>query len=113
MATEQAIAALAKKIATKRAGRGVREVAKEVGISPATLSRMENGNVPDLDTFRKICAWLDEDPGAILGITPAKPAALAVRVHFRKERAVDPKTAKALAEMILHAQKAMQEAEEI
>lgn len=113
MATEQAMAVLAKKIDAKRAGRGIRETAKEIGVSPATLSRVQNGNVPDLDTFRKICTWLKEDPGAILGIAAAKPAALEVRVHFRKERAVDPKTAKALAEMILHAQKAMQEAEDL
>jgi transcriptional regulator with XRE-family HTH domain len=112
MATEQAMAALAKKIANKRAGRGIRETAKEVGVSAATLSRVENGNVSDLVTFRKICAWLKEDPGAILGLSPVKPDALEVRVHFRKERVVGPKTAKALAEMILLAQKAMQEAEE-
>lgn len=113
MATEEAIAALAEKIVAKRAGRGVRETAREIGISPATLSRVENGHVPDLETFRKICTWLNEDPGTILGISPAKPAQLEVRVHFRKDRAVDAKTAKALAQMILHAQRAMQEAEEL
>ena len=113
MATEQAMAALARKIGTKRAGKGIREAAKEIGISPATLSRVENKNVPDLDTFRKICAWLGEDPGVMLGMSPAKQAALEVRVHFRKERTVNPKTAKALAEMILYAQHAMQEAEDL
>jgi len=112
MATEQAMAALAKKISVKRAGRGVRQIAKEIGISPATLSRVENGKVADLETFRKICAWLKEDPGAILGMAPAGPTATEVRVHFRKERAVNRKTAQALAEMILRAQEAMQRAED-
>jgi transcriptional regulator with XRE-family HTH domain len=112
MVTEQPISALATKIAAKRAGKSIRVVSKEIGISPATLSRVENGNVPDLETFRKICVWLKEDPGAVLGVsTPASPA-LEVRVHFRKDRAVSQATATALGEMILHAQRAMQESEE-
>ena len=43
-----AIESLARRIQEKRAGMGVRETAKEVGISPATLSRVENKKVPDL-----------------------------------------------------------------
>ncbi|SRR5258708_36726983 len=112
MANEQVMANLAGKIVAKRAGKGIRITAKEIGVSAATLSRVENGNVPDLETFRKICAWLNEDPGTILGISKTNPA-LEVRVHFRKEKAVNPKTAAALAEMILHAQRALQEAEHI
>ena len=37
---------------------GVREFAKEIGISPATLSRIENGNVPDIETFFNLCFWM-------------------------------------------------------
>ena len=112
MANEQVMANLAEKIVAKRAGKGIRITAKEIGVSAATLSRIENGNVPDLETFRKICTWLNEDPGTILGISKTKPT-LEVRVHFRKEKAVNTKTAAALAEMILHAQRAMQKAEDI
>ena len=39
------------KVLEKREDRGVREVAKEIGISPATLSRVERGNLPDLETL--------------------------------------------------------------
>ena len=37
---------------------GVREVAKEIGTSPATLSRIENGKPFDSDTMAKIMLWL-------------------------------------------------------
>src|SRR5258706_2081387 len=42
----------------KRGSMGVRAAAAEIGISPATLSRMESGRVPDLETLRKVCAWI-------------------------------------------------------
>jgi transcriptional regulator with XRE-family HTH domain len=34
---------------------------KQIGISKPTLSRIENGNTPDLLTFFKILKWLDKD----------------------------------------------------
>lgn len=38
---------------------GLRELSSEIGISTATLSRIENGNFkPDLVTFKKILDWL-------------------------------------------------------
>lgn len=97
---------LAQRIQQRRAGKGVREAAKEVGVSPATLSRVENGNVPDLETFGKICKWLGEDPALFLGIKPAETHAASARVHFKKGAAIRPDSAKALSEMILLAQQA-------
>ena len=97
---------LADNILRKRNIKGVREAAKEIGISSATLSRVENKKVPDLATFGKICAWLGEDPSIYLGLTVVNPAAR-VRVHFKKESAISADTAKALSEMILLAQKAL------
>lgn len=35
----------------------LREAAKEMGISHSTLSRIENGGKPDVDTFFVICKW--------------------------------------------------------
>jgi transcriptional regulator with XRE-family HTH domain len=98
---------LAQRILQHREGRGVREAAKEVGISPATLSRVENKKVPDLETFGKICAWLGEDPATFLGLVPAASASSRAQVHFKKETAIRPESAKALSEMILLAQQAM------
>lgn len=60
---------LSSRLAAKRDLRGVREVAAEIGISPATVSRVERGHSPDLETFAKICRWLDVDPGEVLGFT--------------------------------------------
>ncbi|OLY95706.1 Helix-turn-helix [Cnuella takakiae] len=51
---------LASAIKTKREKKGLRETAAEIGdISPATLSRVEQGNLPDVETFIKICKWLE------------------------------------------------------
>lgn len=109
LATNPDIDALAERIQQRRAGRGIRETAKEVGISPATLSRVENGKVPDLDTFSKICAWLGDDPAVFLGLKSV-PSSLA-QVHFKKSATIDRNTAIALGEMILAAQQAILEEE--
>jgi transcriptional regulator with XRE-family HTH domain len=37
------------------------ECSKRIGISKATLSRIENGSMPDLLTFLKIVKWLEKD----------------------------------------------------
>lgn len=95
------IAALAQEIAAKRGALGVRAAARDVGISPATLSRVENGNVPDLETFEKLCRWLGEDPNRFLA-TPLSKAVAAV--HFRKKSTTSKETADALGGLILAVQ---------
>ncbi len=108
------IGALADRIRSKRAGQGIRAAAQEVGISSATLSRVENGGVPDLETFGRICSWLGDDPAHYLGLastrgtTPSK-----VLVHFKKVNAIRPETATALSEMIMLAHKMLREEEEV
>jgi transcriptional regulator with XRE-family HTH domain len=42
----------------QRAGRSLRDVEAEIGISAATLSRVERGSTPDLEVVRKLAAWL-------------------------------------------------------
>lgn len=42
----------------KSRGLGVRRMAQHLSISPATLSRIENGNMCDMDTFCKILIWM-------------------------------------------------------
>lgn len=97
------------KIIEKRGDKGVREVAREIGTSPATLSRVERGHLPDLETFRKICRWLGVDPGEVLGTktdVPSRPVA-SIQTHFRKDHAVNTKTAQALADLIMKAHEAL------
>lgn len=40
---------------------GIREISKQIGISASTFSRVENGATPDLETFFKICKWLNKE----------------------------------------------------
>lgn len=40
----------------------LREVALQTGISAATLSRLERGKAPDLETFFAVCSWLGAAP---------------------------------------------------
>lgn len=89
-------------IQQKRGGRGVRAVAKEIGISFATLSRMERGRAPRVDTLKKICAWLQIDPALYLGSTDASPPAERPRVQLvvKKGRALRPRTTRALGRLI-------------
>ena len=94
----------------KRGGRGIREVSREIGISTATLSRVENGKLPDLTTFPKACKWLGVNPGDVLGFKAEKidSSNQTVNAHFRAEKNISPETANALGEMILLAQKQLQ-----
>ena len=106
-----AIAALAKRIQERRAGMGIREAAKEVGVSSATLSRVENAKIPDLDTFGKICRWLGDDPATYLGLSARPASTPRAQVHFKKGPTIEEDSAKDLSEMILLAQKAILEEE--
>ena len=66
---------LATMIKKKRGDQGLRAVAEakgdaedggllaeEIEVSAPTLSRIEQGKVPDVDTFLKVCRWLGEPP---------------------------------------------------
>jgi len=94
---------LSLRIKEKRGGSGIRETAKAIGISPATLSRIEAGKQPDLDTFRSICIWLNIDPSSVLGMhTPsATPPDMPVQAHFRAQNPMSADTAGHLANLIL------------
>lgn len=36
----------------------MREAAENIGVSRATLSRIENGKTPDVFTLAKLCRWM-------------------------------------------------------
>jgi transcriptional regulator with XRE-family HTH domain len=97
---------LAERLLQKRAGTGLRLAAKEVGISPSTLSRVENGKIPDLETFGRICAWLGDDPAVYLGLQKKTTPTMA-QVHLKKGTTIERESAYALGEMLLLAQKAL------
>lgn len=95
-------------IVKKRGDRGIRATAKEIGISPSTLSRVENGHLPDLENYRKICNWLGIDPASIVGRSDTGARTNVARAHFKKDGAIQQETAAALAELILAAQRAVE-----
>ena len=97
-------------IRERRGNRGLREVAREIPTSPATLSRIEAGKMPDLTTFGKLCQWLEIDPAHLLGITssgsePSEKQSITAAAHLRAEKEIDRDTARALANVILQAQR--------
>lgn len=91
----------------KRGSRGLRTVASEIGTSAPTLSRVESGKMPDLQTFGKLCRWLELDPATLLDVKPQADetgSAQIAAAHLKAHRQIDPNTASALANAILRAQ---------
>ena len=93
----------------RRGTQGIRTTAREIGVSPATLSRVENGKQPDLTTFEKLCRWLEINPSDFLnvGTTDAEMPEATVSTataHLRAQRQITPELAQALGEMIVRAQ---------
>lgn len=90
---------------SKRGSRGLRTVANEIGgISASTLSRIEQGNLPDVDTFLRICQWMEVSPEEFakdetIEYGPVNTKDL-ILSHLRADRTLAPQTIAALSEMI-------------
>lgn len=101
---KKALGSLGSLVKSRRGARKLRETALELGIGAATLMRIENGHIPDVQTFGKVCKWLNVDPGEFLGFEKRKSAAvegsLEFSVHLRADRAAKPQTLNALGNMI-------------
>jgi transcriptional regulator with XRE-family HTH domain len=97
------LAAFSERLASKRGTLGIRAAAREAGVSPATLSRVENGHLPDLETFERLCRWLAEDPNRFLDSPATKVVGT---VQFRKQKTVLPATAEALGELFMRVHQA-------
>ncbi|WP_208300367.1 helix-turn-helix domain-containing protein [Prosthecobacter fusiformis] len=91
----------------RRGTRGLRSVAQEIGeISASTLSRIEQGGVPDLETYLRITKWLGiqtEHQGLSGAGETATPEL--IEAHFRAEKVLPPDTIQALSDMIRQAYK--------
>ena len=104
------MAELAALLKARRGTRGLRAIAEEIGgVSASTLSRVEQGKLPDLETFIRLCRWLGVSPDRFIpGLqetpndTPAAPQTKRdiITAHLRTDRTLDPKTAEALVAMI-------------
>lgn len=94
----------------QRADRKLRETAHEIGIGAATLMRVEAGRIPDLETFGKLCSWLEMDPTQFMGIgrddlaerkaRPHNDKMVQLSAHFRADKTPEVETVRALAQMV-------------
>jgi len=95
---------LAGMLKNKRASKGLRTVAKEIGgVSAATLSRIEQGKIPDVDTFIRICKWIDVPADTfIIGDSKKKIVSTKDQVvaHLRADRELGKDTINMLIKMI-------------
>lgn len=94
-------------VRAQRGSRGLRDVAAEIeNVSPSTLSRVENGNKPDMDTFLLLCDWLDVPPAKFFYSTMNRdeidqlPAPESIAFLLRADRNLDPATANVLATLV-------------
>lgn len=93
------IASLVRK---KRGNRGLREVSKETSISVSTLSRIENGKLPDMETFGLLCDWLKVPPCLLFGNTEdiQLDTFEAISIQIRSDQNLDPAIAHVLLTLI-------------
>ncbi len=97
---------LSEMLKSKRGKKGLREVSKEIGqVSPSTLSRVEQGNLPDIDTYVKICNWL-EVPTDFFTESVEDTTERQIVAHLRADKALPTETSEALIKMIKLAYKA-------
>lgn len=87
----------------------VRAVAEQMeNVSSSTLSRIERGSLPDLDTYMRICRWLEVDPAYFASepIGKAQPDHKTelnkedIIVHLRADKLLNQPTRDALITMI-------------
>jgi transcriptional regulator with XRE-family HTH domain len=100
---------LASLVRNKRLTRGLRETAKEIGnVSPSTISRVENGKTPDMETFLALCDWLEVPAAELIKNTEDERAMNtpeAITIQLRADRNLDPAIANALASLVTAAYK--------
>jgi len=95
---------LAGMLKSKRGKKGLRAVSEEIGdVSFPTLSRIEQGKIPDVDTFIKLCKWLGVSTETfIVNSSENQPVSNHQQVvaHLRADRELSPDTMEMLIRMI-------------
>lgn len=97
---------LAALVKTKRGNRGLRDVARELeDVSPSTLSRIENEKMVDVQTFLRICDWLQVAPQEFLKDADEvreqeMTTAERIEVALRTDRTLSPESADALIALL-------------
>ncbi len=88
----------------KRGKKGLRVTAEEIGgVSASTLSRIEQGKVPDVDTFIRICKWLGIPTDEFIAghkNLDERSTQDKISYHLRADKALDKKTLVMLQQVI-------------
>ncbi len=87
-----------KRVREKRGDRSLRTVAAELGISIATLSRIENGKLPDVYNLAEIFYWLGDNPANYFILEERDDNDLTIQL--RAAQAMSAETAGAFMEII-------------
>jgi len=94
---------LGEMIKSKRGNKGLRETAVEIGeVSASTLSRIEQGKLPDVETFLKLCDWLEVSPEKLKysQTSSSSESEKEIIAHLRADKNLKPETASSLIKMI-------------
>lgn len=100
------VASLVAALNAQREARGIswRKLATEAGVNPSSLTRMQQGKLPDVNTFTALTHWLRMPAEEFMtGSTEgrAKPHPLAVAsTLLRGKREMTPEALKALDELV-------------
>lgn len=97
---------LAGLVQKKRGNMGIRAAAREINISPTTLTKIEHGHIPDMKTLDKVCDWIGENPEQFTGMG-------GLQIAFKQKATVPKKIAKSLAVLIQSASKEFAEKIEV
>ncbi len=90
---------------SKRKSSGIswRQLAKEAGVSPSTITRMKDNKRPDVDGFAALVQWLGMPADAFLPSSPKKvqadPAA-EIMTYLRAKRELEPASVDAIQDLI-------------
>ena len=89
-------------IKSKRGNKGLRVLAKEINVSASTLSRIEQGNLPDIDTYLKLCEWLEVSTDFFTKNVSEEKDEIKPKViaHLRADKSLPQDTAETLIKMI-------------
>jgi transcriptional regulator with XRE-family HTH domain len=94
---------LADLVRSKRGHYGLRKVSPLIGISPSTVSRIENNVIPDMATFLAICDWLEIEPSEFIRNTKheTKPQDYSIICSkIRADKRIDSNIGNAIASLI-------------
>lgn len=80
----------------------LRKAAEQAEVSFNTLSRVERGQVPDLQTFHRIVSWLGIDPARFFGPrrTEFQPTPRIIADHLRHDPNLPPAAAEKIAALV-------------